>query len=410
MKKVLGILACVLLVLTCFALTSCGKKAEEGTVTRIEMDINPSIEFMVDDKNKVIAVTALNDDGSILISNEVFIGLDYDAAITKAVTLAKTLGYLAETTVNNTVNDIKVSVSGATKYAENVKETVTSSISQFLEENNIKGSVTEIKSLTIEELRAEAVNTSMVTEEEAAGMNEKQLLQVIGASRIETAELLTKEMREAYYRAKEYKIEFAEKEEVANLMKDLTGVYATAYSLYAVALQAYSTALQALDQARYDYLVSPESQYQKTLVALREKKAEFIEDRNYTLSLDVNGEEYAAATLELKASEEEYDEMVNTLEQLGTTANEKLEQLISALKTAEQTLTDVYSRLPLPSDFEETVKSKAKETETQLNALKDSFFEEYEEAHKADFDAIEAQLKAQKEKMLENAKSSSGTL
>ena len=217
-------------------------------------------------------------------------------------------------------------------------------------------------------------------------------------------------MREAYYRAKEYKIEFAEKEEVANLMKDLTGVYATAYSLYAVALQAYSTALQALDQARYDYLVSPESQYQKTLVALREKKAEFIEDRNYTLSLDVNGEEYAAATLELKASEEEYDEMVNTLEQLGTTVNERLEQLISALKTAEQTLTDVYSRLPLPSDFEETVKSKAKETETQLNALKDSFFEEYEEAHKADFDAIEAQLKAQKEKMLENAKSSSGTL
>ena len=63
---------CILLLLTmllsAFSLTSCfGSEPEEGVVTRMTVDINPSVEFMIDDQNKVVSVTALNDDGGILI-------------------------------------------------------------------------------------------------------------------------------------------------------------------------------------------------------------------------------------------------------------------------------------------------------------------------------------------------------
>ena len=50
------------------SLASCSKAMpEEGSVTRMTVDINPSVEFMIDDQNKILSVTALNDDGSILI-------------------------------------------------------------------------------------------------------------------------------------------------------------------------------------------------------------------------------------------------------------------------------------------------------------------------------------------------------
>ena len=410
MKKIFGIFASILLVLLCVSLTACGNKAEEGTVTRVEMSVNPDIEFMIDSNNKVIAVTALNDDGSVLISGEQFVGLDYEEAINNAMALAKSMGYLMKANTDNYVNEIKLSVSGATRYAKGVKENITSNIQTFLADNDISGTVKSLNAMTVEELRAEAVNTAMVTEDEAKEMDEKQLLKVISASRIETAELLTKEMREAYYRAKEHKISFVEREETLQAMEGLTGLYSTAYSLYSVALGIYSSALNALDEARYNYFVSPESDYQKALAELREKKAEILEDRNYLLTLNVNGEEYASVSLEITASEEEYDQMVDNLEQLGSNLNASLDQLVAKLRDAETALYDTYNKLPLPSDFNQTLKDKASELETKLNETKDKFFEEYEKDHKDDLDILIAQLAAEKQKILDSAKTNSNGL
>ena len=101
--------------------------------------------------------------------------------------------------------------------------------------------------------------------------------------------------------------------------------------------------------------------------------------------------------------------MVESLERLGSSINSSLETLIQALKTAETALNEAYNKLPLPSDFEETLKSKAKETEENINKLKDSYFEEFEKAHKSDFKALEKQISDQKKAMLENVKSNNSS-
>lgn len=75
--RMLSLILCFLLLAgIALPLSSCskGKKPPEGTYTRMTVDVNPSIEFMVDDENKVASVTALNDDGSILIAGEAFVG------------------------------------------------------------------------------------------------------------------------------------------------------------------------------------------------------------------------------------------------------------------------------------------------------------------------------------------------
>ena len=62
-------------------------------MTRVTVDINPSVEFIVDDQNKVVSVTALNDDGSILIAGEAFVGKTPEEAVEMMVSLATETGW-----------------------------------------------------------------------------------------------------------------------------------------------------------------------------------------------------------------------------------------------------------------------------------------------------------------------------
>ena len=87
-SKLLALTLCLcLLIGTVLPLASCQKSPapQQGTYTRVTVDINPSVEFMVDDENKVVSVTALNDDGSILIAGEAFVGKTPEEAIAGAM-------------------------------------------------------------------------------------------------------------------------------------------------------------------------------------------------------------------------------------------------------------------------------------------------------------------------------------
>ena len=226
-------------------------------------------------------------------------------------------------------------------------------------------------------------------------MDENQLYTAIKASRIETALLLTEDMRNAYYSAKEYEIDFAESEEVAKIIESLGGLYTITHSAYKSALDLYASAITELDNLRYELLVSPESEYQKSLTKLRESKAELLKQRSYTASLEINGEEYASATATLKLSEENYNKALAAYEALGTQANEALESLIAALEQSKTALDQLEDTL-FDDNIKEKLAASATDLEAKLNTAKDSFFESFEAAHKDDIEALEAALLAKK--------------
>ena len=310
-KRVTGIFLLCILLLAAISFTSCSNaKPEEGSVTRMTVDINPSVEFMIDDQDKIVSVTALNDDGSILIVGETFVGKTPEEAVEMMVTLATDTGYLVQGNAEVSENTVKISVSGDSKYAEQLKKDITEKVNDTLKELDINGKVEKVEALKIDALRQMALSTSLYTEEEINAMDEEQLYKVISVGRIETALLLTEEMRTAYYSAKEYKISFAEREETAKIIKELGGLYNLTHTAYKTALDVYSTAITELDNFRYEMLVSPESEYQKSLAELREAKVELLKQKNYTASLDINGEEYASATVTLQLTEENYNKML----------------------------------------------------------------------------------------------------
>ncbi|MBQ8849164.1 MAG: hypothetical protein IJ011_02380 [Clostridia bacterium] len=398
-KRIVCLTLTIMMLLSSLVLVSCGNaEPEEGTVTRITVDINPSVEFMVDDENKIISVTALNDDGSILIVGETFVGKTPEEAVELMVSVAAETGYLVEGNVEASENTVKISVSGDTKYAEELIKDVEKKASDTLKKLDINGQIEKVEALNTEALRALALSTSLYTEEELTAMTDEQLYDVIAQGRIETALLLTEEMRNAYYSAKEYKISFAEKEEVAKVIESLGGIYTLTHTAYKTALDVYSSAITELDELRYDLLVSPESEYQKSLVKLREAKVDLLKQKTYVASLEVNGEEYVYATATLQLSEENYDKALAAYEELGIQANTAMESLIATLRQAEGKLTEIEDTL-FDENIETTLAEKATEMEANLNAVKDSFFAEFETAHAEDITMVENALLEKKQEL-----------
>lgn len=410
--KCLSFALCLCLLLgMALPLASC-KKSEptppEGTYTRMTVDINPSVEFMVDDQNKVVSVTALNDDGSILIAGEAFVGKTPEEATQLVVSLATDAGYLVkgEIRAENTEESqkVEISVSGNSDYAKDLTERVKSDVEKYLKDNKITAEVASVKAKTLEEMRKAVVADGLFTEDEVKDMTEEQLYKALAAGRIETAELLTAEMREAYYRAKDYKISFAEKQATADIISGMGTTYQLLMTGYSAALTSYSASIDALDDLRYSLLVSPDSAYQKALANLRDAKADLLKEKKLVLTVKDGDENYAEVTASFKLSEETYDKALKAVTDAGDAANKLMESAISALREVETQLKTIETTLLNNADVSAKLTEEAKKLEDAVNDAKDDFFAEFEKAHKDDIQKAEDDLKAKKQELIAAAK------
>lgn len=410
--KCLSLALCLcLLIGMALPLASC-KKSEptppEGTYTRMTVDINPSVEFMVDDQNKVVSVTALNDDGSILIAGEAFVGKTPEEATRMVVSLATDAGYLVkgEIHVENTDESqkVEISVSGNSDYAKELAKNVKSDVEKYLKDNKITATVESVKAKTLDEMRKVVIEDGLFTEDEVKNMTEEQLYKALAAGRIETAQLLTAEMREAYYRAKDYKISFVEKQATADIISGMGATYKVLMSGYSKALAAYSTSIDTLDELRYSLLVDPESAYQKALASLRDAKEDLLKEKKLIFSVKDGDKTYAEISASFKLSEETYNKALKAVEDAGAAANKAMETAIAALREIETQLKALEEKLRENEDISAKLTAEAQNLEDTLNKAKDNFFAEFEAAHKSDIEKAEADLEAKKQELIAAAK------
>lgn len=410
--KCLSLALCLcLLIGMALPLASC-KKSEptppEGTYTRMTVDINPSVEFMVDDQNKVVSVTALNDDGSILIAGEAFVGKTPEEATRMVVSLATDAGYLVkgEIHVENTDESqkVEISVSGNSDYAKELAKNVKSDVEKYLKDNKITATVESVKAKTLDEMRKVVIEDGLFTEDEVKDMTEEQLYKALAAGRIETAQLLTAEMREAYYRAKDYKISFVEKQATADIISGMGATYKVLMSGYSTALAAYSTSIDTLDELRYSLLVDPESAYQKALASLRDAKEDLLKEKKLIFSVKDGDKTYVEISASFKLSEEAYNKALKAVEDAGAAANKAMETAIAALREVEAQLKALEEKLRENEDISAKLTAEAQNLEDTLNRAKDNFFAEFEAAHKSDIEKAEADLEAKKQELIAAAK------
>ena len=393
-KQILALCASAAILTSVCSFGSCSKAAEN---TRMTVDINPSVELMVDKDNKVISVTALNDDAAVILQGEAsIVGKESDDAVKAIVSLATDTGYIVKGEVSADENTVKISVSGDTKWAKDLAKDAEKKVNQFFKDSGIAGTVEKVDALTSDALKALAEKNSTYTKEEIAEMNDEQVLKVIALGRVETAQLLSNDMREAYFEAKTHKISFAKSDATWKVIQQMNAGYAMLYAGYGAAIQAYGTAIQSLDDMRYRLLVDPESNYQKLLTQMREKKMEIIKKKvEVTISV---GDVKVTAEADLSALEKAYDALYTQLENAGKQANDSLISLISAMTKGQQALQAQYDKLP--SDITSALSDKAQELEDDLNKTKDAYFDAFEKAHADDIKAMNDALEQMKKDLI----------
>ena len=402
MKRIISLILALALTLGALAIVSCNTPTPaEGEYTRMTVDINPGVELMVDDEGKVVSVTALNDDGAILIAGEAFIGLSAEEASELFLELARQIGYLVDT--ETLENEIKVSISGASEYASKLRENVKSSIQEKLDELDIGATIKQIEEIGESELRALLAKSSSYEESELEEMSKEELYNALSLARTETALLITEDLRNAYLEAKEYEISFIEREETAKVIDQISTLHAAMNTAYKASLNAYKAALDEIEEQRYNNLIAPESSYQQALNALRDKKALVIEKKNELASLEIDTEEYEAKLNELSAIEAQYNGALEALLEIGKTVNDIIDALLAKLRELEAVLVEFENSFS--DDIKSVLNEKAGEIELAVNEAKDSFFEAFENEHKSDIEAMEKSLIQRKQALIEaNAK------
>lgn len=129
----------------------------------VTLDINPSIEIIVDGENKVASVYGSNEDGMVLLYNETgIVGEDVETAIDKIISLAVEMGYLSEDnkTVDVSVSSEKEATGTDLTSKVNAKITATAKNLGLNVTTTAEGAYSDLKKL--EELKAEYPNNPAI--------------------------------------------------------------------------------------------------------------------------------------------------------------------------------------------------------------------------------------------------------
>jgi len=239
----------------------------------MNVDVNPKLEFVLDEDNKVVSVSALNDDGECLIQTEAdiaaFKNLNAEEAAKKFLEMSKEYGFVVEADSNALT--VSISGEGADKLLNDVKSAVESKISEL--DLSITVSKKTISRETIEAIALECYQE--YTQAQIDAMDEDDLIEMIEESRIETESLLSQDLKAQYYidRAKA-----AINAKISAIEEQISATNLVAKAKLEIAKAAETALVSALDsikQAHTDVQVAIDAK----MSVYAEYKKDYIEAR-----------------------------------------------------------------------------------------------------------------------------------
>ena len=370
-----------------FAFTGCSDKDETGKVMNIAL--NPEVEFVLDGKDKVVTVNALNEEGNLVISAEVFAnveGMEAEEAAKLFVQVCEETGFLIQGNVGTDENQLKISFSGDTKEAEKLFKEVKSEVNDYLKtlEKTVNVTVSQAAAITEEALEALVAECAPYLQEaEIKAMEYAELLKEIETSRKETAQYYSQELKNAYYDAKAYAFQKAE----LSVWKEQVGVIEQA--ALSVAEGLYDGAMKALNTAR-EALLDENGVYQKALASFREKKVEFLNYKNYVNSLPE--EEVTQAQLDRLTN---IETVLNGLEETMSGAVAGIDALKTSVTNSYQTIVGKIQEYSVKvSEHLDEVSEKQKAALTALTTQFESDYATVKNNAKTAWGEMRTQLEA----------------
>lgn len=365
-----------------------GKKpVESENIHLVQLNVNPSIQFTVDDENNVLSVYGVNDEGKMIINGEVFVGKTIDEAVELVIKLETEYGYLITGNIEAAENQIMLSVSSDIEDVTNsIKEKVNLAINKACEKYDINKVVEIAEGYTLEVLKTTALKLDpTLTEEKVNSMNYQQLLLVVENYHLEVFDYASVKLEELYQEIKLRKIEFVKTEAANTFIQKVDTTYQTIkdqyLNLYNQIEKYVNTISSKLTESYSTYFLNPESDYQKALLELETKKAELaVLEQKYA-----NGElsklDELAYPVTKVTLESACEALKTALEFTESTAKTFIDVVTGSLNTLVTELQQVNEQLP--TEIKTSMEKTMMEVETRLNETKDQLMTDFETEYAA---------------------------
>lgn len=384
MKRILFLV--LISVFGIFIASGCTPSEEVATSNSyVSVEINPAVEFVVDENGNVIAANGTNDDGKTLIINVSFEGKSLDEALNIVLAEAEESGYLLSATYNSDLVSREISVSidsESDKIAENINDTVSSTIDKFIEDNNLAATYEQLEAKGREYFEAIVKKYNpMITDEELAALTYKDLLEMVELATIEKSQMASIALEEYYLAFKESEFKFAYKEAIAEKLNPLVAV------AYNFALDALRTAVNTLNELEYNLYISEDSQYLKLLEQLNGYKDEVIK-LNAQVAINEN---VTDITAEIKAKEDLINQVTTQIESVMASVRSGIESARKVVDEAYKAIEELEKKFA-DIDFAVVLTS----VENEINNAKTGLCESFEGEFADDIEQIKASVEARK--------------
>ena len=405
-KKIIGPVLCCVGALAVVGVVGIATKGfglfkEKEAKSMVTIDTNPSIELVVDEKDKVVSVRGANDDGKLVLYGEKVVGKDVEKAVEIIIQAEIDTGYIVANAQIG-ANQFSLTVSSDTTVeSSELINSIQNKVKEVCENNHIAIALEESKALARSELEKLALELDpTLTEERVKEMETSQLLTVVKLYQLETVELYNSKLEELYTNVKEFKFDYMSQESTLEAMQTIDSAIANlAITAYESAVNLLKSAQESVETARYNLLVKEDSIYQQQVATVKDKKQEVLALKNEVAKLEDGAEKTnkeAALTIALNS----LDSAEVLLQQAYTNANTALDTVVNALDSAMTSLDSALeSFLTAYASVTDTIKEKLVEAENKLNESKDQIFADFEEKYGAEVAHYKEEIAARKEAM-----------
>lgn len=341
----------------------------------VTLSVNPSVRFVLDKKNNVVAVSGENDEGKMIIADEEIVGKPIDKAIELVLTIENETGYLVSgNVVKDTDNNINVSITVDNEQVKKALENkINSTVTTVCDKLYIDETIAFVDGYTRKQLEEIALKYDSSLDVE--NMTYEQLIDTVKLYSLETASLYTEALECFYNDFKEYEIKFANEEFTKEIIDNFSSIIGNVYNTAYTSLESVK---DYLNKAYYDNFIDETSTYQQALVTLQSKKQEVLEIKNEIAKLE-DSDTKTQLLNNLTAQEKILTTCEKALETSRSNCEEAINVAKSSIDNALSILDSAFSSLKemLPS-IEEQINNNATELENKLNEFKDNVFESFE--------------------------------
>lgn len=359
------------------------------------------ITFAIDDNNRVVSVHGNNDIAKLVLVDEKLTNKKIDDALETIIDVEINTGLIVKGNVSKSANSLEISVSAELSDEANALLTkLHEDVSKKLSKENIQANIDKVEGKIIEELQEEVLRID--PNANINRMSYEDMMKVISTHYIETSYLYLTSLEDLYTEAKNHEIKFAEKEVVLDAVDKIEEAYQYLRNQYQELYTSLEKHIDDVNDLRYHLIIDPNSSFQKAYQDVVKAKNDLIVLRNEiaNMSDDDLGKPIKQAELTVKlAAYNTALEALDTAKELVNAACDSTIELINKTVDAMKELEQKF-----PETIKDDINAALQEEENKVNEVKDKFFDEFEKAHKDDIEQIKAELKKQKDQLIESIK------